>query len=160
MKSKMKKLLKHTVFIASFLMLFATQASAWVNKGFNPNNVSQVTVIIRDGAKKGCWTNISEVKRYTEDKLELAGFRVSRDNFSAWIDDSHFVLEYYINATRQNDRQCFGNIYAQIFRATWINNIEGYFSVGQADSIYSGVTGNMNQVALSFIGELIEEINQ
>ena len=70
---KMKKLFV----IASLLFLLATQVSAWTFKGFNPNNVSQIHVLIRDGATKGCWTNMSEVKRYTEDKLELASSNLS-----------------------------------------------------------------------------------
>ena len=153
---KMKKLFV----IASLLFLLATQVSAWTFKGFNPNNVSQIHVLIRDGATKGCWTNMSEVKRYTEDKLELAGFNVARDKFETWIDGSHFVFEYYVNATRQNDRQCFGSIYAQIIRYTWVNNMEGYFLVGQTDNIFSGVTGNMNQESLNFVEMIIKEISQ
>ena len=61
----MKKLLKHIVYVASLLM-FATQASAWVSKQFVPSNVSKITVKISDQANDGCWTNICEVKRYAE----------------------------------------------------------------------------------------------
>ena len=72
----MKKLL-----LTASLLMLATQASAWVSKGFIPANVSLVSVDIKDQASNGCWTNIGEVKRYAEDKLELAGFKVSREKF-------------------------------------------------------------------------------
>ena len=61
----MKKIL-----LTVFLLMLTTQASAWVSKGFVPKNVSQITVNISDQANDGCWTNIGEVKRYAEDKLE------------------------------------------------------------------------------------------
>jgi len=47
-----------------------------VVKQFTPSNVDSVAVSINDGADDGCWTNLVEAKRYAEDKLELAGFKV------------------------------------------------------------------------------------
>ena len=100
----MKKLL-----LTASLLMFSTQASAWVSKQFIPSNVSLITVNIDDQANDGCWTNIGEVKRYTEDKLELAGFKVSRNKFKNYIDNRHFILNIHVNATR-GVSTCFGDI--------------------------------------------------
>ena len=45
----MKKLL-----LTASLLMLATQASAWVSKGFIPANVSLVSVDIKDQASDGC----------------------------------------------------------------------------------------------------------
>ena len=83
-------------------VLFGSQASAWVSKGFKPNKVSQIAIVVKDDATNGCWTNIGEVKRYAEDKLELAGFEVFRGAVKGFLTDSNrFILRIDVNAARR-----------------------------------------------------------
>ena len=151
----MKKLLKHIVYTTSLLM-FATQASAFVSKGFIPANVSQIHVVINDSASDGCWTNIGEVKRYAEDKLRLAGFNVPEGNFEGYDDIKHYVFVISITAQR-NGGLCFGAIDLNIQRATSLNSIIGMFSLGAGSSIFSGMQ-NVNQGALEIIGNYMKEV--
>ena len=81
----MKKL-----FITFMFVFLGSQASAWVLKEFTPANVSSISVTIDDKATDACWTNISEVKRYAEDKLELSGFNVVRGSDGTRTSGSHF----------------------------------------------------------------------
>ena len=151
----MKKLLKHIVYTASLLML-ATQASAFVSKGFIPANVSQITVIINDQANDGCWTNIGEVKRYVEDKLELVGFKVSREKFEGYENDKHFILSVMVNAKRTTGK-CFGDVEFEIIRYIKNNNMGGMFLVGQYGSNFKGGE-NANQYTLKLTGEFMKEV--
>ena len=69
-----------TILTAVCLLLTSMTASYsfGIVKQFTPNNVKSIRVNINDGASDGCWTNLMEVKRYAEDKLELVGYRIWR----------------------------------------------------------------------------------
>ena len=147
----MKKLL-----ITLLLTFFSTQASAWVSKGFVPANVSKINVGMNDDAKGGCWTNIGEVKRYTEDKLELAGFTVQRDRFEYYDDRNHFVLGVGVTAKRNNGR-CYGEISMYIMKQAIENNVHAKFIVGEYGSIFTGYD-NVNQYILELVGGFMKEV--
>ena len=149
--NKMQKLLVCILFV-----LFGSQASAWVSKEFIPANVSLITVTIDDQAKDGCWTNIGEVKRYTEDKLELVDFKVSREKFNTYKDKNHYLLGVKVNANR-NGGKCYGVIDLTIFRGAWSNNIAGLIFVGKHGGTFSG-HDNANQLALNYINFFIKQV--
>jgi hypothetical protein len=151
----MKKLLKHIVYTASLLM-FATQASAFVSKGFIPANVSQIHVIINDYASDGCWTNIGEVKRYAEDKLELVGFKILRDKYEGSVDDRHYVFNIVVNSKR-GAITCFGDIQFSIVKYIQNNNMGGMFLVGQYGNNFTGAE-NANQFSLKTLGNFMKEV--
>ena len=150
----MKKLLKHIVYAASLLM-FATQASAWVSKQFVPSNVSKITVEISDQANDGCWTNIGEVKRYAEDKLELAGHKVLREKFVGY-DDRHYELYITVIANR-HETKCYGSYDFNISKQITDNKVGGIFSAGRFNGNFTGYE-NINQHILTKIGDLMKEV--
>ena len=78
-------------------VLYGSQASAWVSQDFKLSNVDEINVKIVDQADDGCWTNIGEVKRYAEDKLELAGHNVYRKRKDGWTGFKHYKLRIQIN---------------------------------------------------------------
>lgn len=141
--------------ITMLLTFFSTQASAYIFKDFVPANVSKIHVDIVDHAKEGCWTNIGEVKRYTEDKLRLAGFNVPMDNFDGYEDKQHYVFVITITSQR-NAGLCFGVIEIDITRATSLDSIIGMFSLGGGSSIFSGMQ-NVNRSALEIVGNFMEQ---
>ena len=147
----MQKLLVYILFV-----LFGSQASAWVSKEFIPANVSLITVTIDDQAKDGCWTNIGEVKRYTEDKLELVDFKVSREKFNTYKDKNHYLLGVKVISNR-NGVKCYGVIETTIFRGSWNNNIGGLIYVGKHGGTFSG-HDNANQLALDYVGEFMKQL--
>jgi hypothetical protein len=153
--TNMKKLLNHIVYTASLLM-FATQASAWVSKQFIPSNVSLITVVIEDNANDGCWTNIGEVKRYTEDKLELAGFKVSREKFESYEDEKHYLLGVTVTSSR-NGAKCYGGIQLYMFTGSWANNVGGLLYVGKQGGTFTQYD-NANQLALRYVSKFMKEV--
>tara|TARA_B100000767_G_scaffold5943_1_gene5738 strand:+ start:385 stop:861 length:477 start_codon:yes stop_codon:yes gene_type:complete len=151
MKSSMMKTI-----LALLLTLFASQASAGIFKDFVPDNVSQIHVAISDGASEGCWTNISEVKRYIEDKLELEGFNIRRDKFDGYEDRNHYGVGVLVNAERNNGL-CFGSISFEITKALRTHKIIGMFSLGQTGAIFSGQE-NINRSVLKQVDQFIKEV--
>lgn len=147
----MKKL-----FITIMFVLLGSQASAWVSKGFVPANVSQITVNIDDQASDGCWTNLGEVKRYAEDKLELVGFMVSRNKFEGFVDDREYILNVMVNAKR-GAVKCFGHIQFSIVKYIHNNNMDGIFAVGEYGSNFTG-SDNTNQNTLRLMGDFMKEV--
>ncbi|MDC0095791.1 hypothetical protein OAI58_05855 [Amylibacter sp.] len=147
----MKKLL-----LTASLLMLTTQASAWVSKGFVPANVYKVNVLINDSASDGCWTNIGEVKRYAEDKLELAGFNVSREKFQWYENDRHYTLSVMVNSSR-NVSTCFGDIGFGIAKFIKVNNIEGMNLIGDYGSNFTGAE-NANQYTLKLMGEFMKQV--
>ena len=148
--ANMKKLL-----LTAYLLMLATHASAWVSKSFIPANVSLVSVNIKDRASDCCW-NIGEVKRYPEDKLKLAGFKVSIEKFQWYENDSHYILSIMVNSSR-NVSTYFGNIEFGLAKFIKSNNMEGMYLVGQYGSNFTG-TENANQYTLKLMGGFMEEV--
>ena len=147
----MKKL-----FITFMFVFLSSQASAWVSKEFIPSKVSLINVFMSDQATDGCWTNIGEVKRYVEDKLELVGFKVSREKFEGYENDKHFILSVMVNAKRTTGK-CFGDVEFEIIRYIKNNNMGGMFLVGQYGSNFKGGE-NANQYTLKLTGEFMKEV--
>ena len=149
---KMKRLL-----ITAMFVLFGSQASAWVSKGFKPNKVSQIAIVVQDDATNGCWTNIGEVKRYAEDKLELAGFEVFRGAVEGFLTDGNrFLFRITVNATRI-DGLCYGDIKYGIATLAQVNKIVGVFLVAESIKTISEAK-NVNEYTLDRMGIFMKEI--
>ena len=58
-----------------------------------------------DKASKGCWTNISETKRYIEKKLSDAGVQVIDDQSK-----TDLTLKFSVVAQRTGHGWCYGSI--------------------------------------------------
>jgi len=142
--------------VTLLLTFFSTQVTAGVYKDFVPANVSQIHIEIADQAEDGCWTNIGEVKRYTEDKLELFGFNVSRDKFEKYEGRKHYIFSIIINSAR-NGGLCYGVVQIDIQKAIRDNKVIGMFSLGEGSTIFSGQQ-NVNQGALKTIGEFMKHV--
>ena len=99
---------------------------------------------------------IGEVKRYTEDKLELIDFKVSREKFNTYKDKNNYLLGIKVNSNR-NGGKCYGVIDLTIFRGAWSNNIAGLIFVGKHGGTCSG-HDNANQLALNYISFFIKQV--
>ncbi len=112
----------------------------------------EISIQILDGAKNGCWTNIGEVKRYAEDKLELAGARVTSENNYLWAPSA--TLEIEVNAVRAKNGNCLGMLYTSIVSKS---NQGSYFHIqvfSRLNNIFSGYQ-NANELALEHVGEAL-----
>ena len=65
----------------------------------------KVFVQVLDKATKGCWTNISETKRYITNKLSETGVKVIDDHSK-----TDLTLKFSIVAQRTGHGWCYGNM--------------------------------------------------
>ena len=65
----------------------------------------KVYVQILDKATKGCWTNISETKRYVENELSKTGIQVIDDQSK-----TDLTLKFSVVAKRSNYGWCYGSM--------------------------------------------------
>ena len=65
----------------------------------------KVFVQVSDKATKGCWTNISETKRYIKNKLSEAGVQVTDDQSK-----TDLTLKFSVVAQRTGHGWCYGSM--------------------------------------------------
>ena len=149
---EMKKLL-----IAVMFVFYGSQASAWVSKEFTPSNVDEINVQIVDDAGEGCWTNIGEVKRYAEDKLELAGHNVYRKRKDGWTGFKHYKLRIQIIANRKQFKDCYGAYNIKLYKLNKTDGVNGAFLVGEILGSFNAYQ-NVNQLTLKEVGDFMKEV--
>ena len=86
-------------------MGFATSASSqYVDPNFSIQNF-KVFVQVIDKAKEGCWTNISETRKYIKNKLSGRGANIVEDQ-----SNTDLTLRFAIMAQRTGHGWCYGNM--------------------------------------------------
>ena len=83
----------------------ATSASSqYVDPNFSIQNF-KVFVQVIDKAKEGCWTNISETRKYIKNKLSESGAKIIDDQSK-----TDLTLKFAIVAQRTGHGWCYGNM--------------------------------------------------
>ena len=83
----------------------ATSASSqYVDPDFSIQNF-KVFVQIIDKAKEGCWTNISDTRRFIQNKLAKGGVKLIDDQGK-----TDLTLKFSIQAQRTGHGWCYGNM--------------------------------------------------
>lgn len=118
------------------------------NPPYTKENISPVRVALRDGAVNGCWTNINEVKDYTEGQLELAGIEVTDENAA------RTYLRVKVLSERMQNGACYGNI--EISLEGWVNWKDGraYVQLASIDAPFSSAK-NANTAILDTVKNYI-----
>jgi hypothetical protein len=113
---------------------------------FTKENISPVRVALKDGAANGCWTNLNEVKNYTEGQLELAGIEVTNENAAR----TYLAVE--VLSERVQNGTCYGNI--KVSLEGWVDWKGGraYVELFGFDSTFLR-TGNSNTLILDTVKE-------
>ena len=84
---------------------FATSASSqYVDPNFSIQNF-KVCVQVIDKAKEGCWTNISETRKYIKNKLSSRGANIVDEQSK-----TDLTLRFAIMAQRTGHGWCYGNM--------------------------------------------------
>ena len=95
----MRKLIVSLMIIVGF----ATSASSqYVDPNFSIQNF-KVFVQVIDNAKEGCWTNISETRKYIKNKLSGRGANIVEDQ-----SNTDLTLRFAIMAQRTGHGWCYG----------------------------------------------------
>lgn len=143
--------------LTTLCLLFASMTASYafqVVKQFTPSNVDSVAVSIADGADNGCWTNLGEVKRYAEDKLELAGFTL-RSTKDSWTPKG-YLMTITVTSSRGYSG-CFGSVAFQIYQPNWVEGMYGHLEVGKGGSVFTGQE-NANQLVLNYTRMFFDEL--
>ena len=84
---------------------FATSASSqYVDPNFSIQNF-KVFVQVIDKAKEGCWTNISETRKYIKNRLSESSAKIIDDQSK-----TDLTLKFAIMAQRTGHGWCYGNM--------------------------------------------------
>ena len=79
-------------------------SSQYVDPNFSIKNF-KVFVQVIDKAKEGCWTNISETRKYIKNKLSGSGAKLVDDQSK-----TDLTLKFAILAQRTGHGWCYGNM--------------------------------------------------
>lgn len=140
--------------LIALMMTLATQAGAEVmDKSFNING-KKFFVSLVDNANGGCWTNLKEVREYSEEKLRMLRAVVN----SGWEEDG-FVLWIFVNSERiaEYNSSCYGYAEVRVLDMKYfkppINRMAQLSSVGKI--IISDP--NLNNIVLDLVKIALDE---
>ena len=89
----------------TFIVVVANPVSAqYVDPNFSIKDF-KVFVQVIDKAKEGCWTNISETRKYIKNKLSESGAKLIDDQSK-----TDLTLKFVILAQRTGHGWCYGNM--------------------------------------------------
>ena len=93
------------ILLLTFVVGMANSASSqYVDPNFSIKNL-KVFVQVIDKAKEGCWTNISETRKYIKNKLSESGAKLIDDQSK-----TDLTLKFAILAQRTGHGWCYGNM--------------------------------------------------
>ena len=95
---------KFMLLLTIFLGMANSASSQYVDPNFSIKDL-KVFVQIIDKAKEGCWTNISETRKYIKNKLSNSGTRLIDDQ-----SNTDLTLKFSILAQRTGHGWCYGNM--------------------------------------------------
>ena len=93
------------ILLLTILLGMANSASSqYVDPNFSIKDF-KVFVQVIDKAKEGCWTNISETRKYIKNKLSSSGVNLIDDQ-----SNTDLTLKFSILAQRTGHGWCYGNM--------------------------------------------------
>ena len=147
-------------FIALILICIGLQAQAegsfFFDEKLGIKDFKKMTVFVNlnDGATGGCWTNLREVREYTEEKLKLAGFKIA-NSADGRMDSTtgQYWFQIGIHA-RKLGQSCFYSNRYVMEGWVWPRNIKHVAMLGEAFYNNGVKKDNVNQVILEQLNEL------
>lgn len=139
-------------FIAALLLMILTFGNAsaqYVGKDVAPEAVGPIEVTITDGAKGGCWTNLREVREYTEEKLRIKEYTVVDSK-------SNYYFEISVTAFR-NSGNCIGHIDIKVYTGNYRDNVFGFHTIVSGGNV-SITPRNLNNDTLDLVHEIIDKM--
>ena len=93
------------ILLLTIVMGIGTSASSqYLDPNFSIKNF-KVFVQLIDKAKEGCWTNISDTRRFVQNKLAQNGVNLIEDQGK-----TDLTLKFSIHAQRTGHGWCYGNM--------------------------------------------------
>lgn len=134
------------------------QVDAYTSAEFSVKKLEMIEVVIDDQLRDGCWTNLGEVKTYTEDKLRSKGATIGDLPFT----DAKYGF-YYFRVTgfgsRLNNGMCIGYIELELVSFAEVFEIRQRISVyNRGHMRMSSKDSNLNNEILDIVGNEIREM--
>jgi len=145
-------------FLIALLMTLATQAGAEVMTYKDLKNLKHIEVIIQDSAKNACWTNLTESRKYAEEKLRVAGATLFRPGRDKLVLGEYYGLIIEVRSRRSKSfNTCYGSMRIAISTPFSLNG-KIHEATGFAySSIFSGFSENVNKGVIESIQEFFEQ---
>lgn len=144
--------------IAIILVILAASAGgadAFWSQNAKPQNIGDISVVVIDDAIGGCWTNMSAVASYAEEKLKARGYQIETT-------DEGYKLLVRVTAYRiKPSGICVGQAYVEVNKPIMYEGVFGYHRIGSAGKVATSVSnGNLNDVAIEVIDDIVGEITR
>jgi hypothetical protein len=147
----MTNLMKSIAVTVTVLLTTSTAANAWYSESANPTSIGTISVVLQDGAKEACWTNLREVREYAEEKLKIKGFNVVEE------ESDGYLFKITVDAFRSDAGTCVGSYNVQISASNYRNGVIGIHVIGSFGS-YGTNQDNFNAWVIGMISKMIEEM--
>jgi hypothetical protein len=139
----------------ALLLLISSQAEA-----ISLRETNTIWVNVNDYASGGCWTNLKEVRDYTEATLVNKGAVVVQNNIGGMIDEKHFRVAINVTAQRlysDGTGPCYGSIE---FRLDGLDNIYNQFSwnVIEHSAFIEADNNNFNRAVLTVLSDFLKSL--
>lgn len=151
--------------VAAVLAVVANAHSVAADPIWQPSDFEGAYVWIVDNATNGCWTNIGEARKYAEDQLELAGFKViEAPEFGAeqphpLLRNNIIAYNLHVNASRKDNGVCIGYLNSSFWGAVAPAYDQSKLIVGQIGAPYVWAVWNkesLNQYMFDQVKDTIE----
>jgi hypothetical protein len=145
-------MLKSVLALSFVTFLGATSlSSAYVfDDTLSPDTVPSISVTITDETEGGCWTNISDVKSYAEEKLKLLGYNVI-------LKPRIHRLAVRVVSLRTPEELCVGVVTLNIGAVGKLEGLYGVHIIANSTNIFAN-SKNANIAIFDFISSFMKEL--
>ena len=149
----------------AFLMILAVQirpaaANLW-DQDFKLSEIAGVEVKLVDDAKKGCWTNLREVREYTEEKLRMKGAKIlNLGDKNPLAVANTYNFQIHVNADRvyaNGSGHCYASYNIRLYTFELVNG--NYHAAVAGAYLGLALLDNLNRDVLEFVNKFINELN-
>lgn len=145
------------LFLISVNYVSRVEATVW---GYQAklSNLAGLEIKIADDAIGACWTNLKEVREYTEEKLRMKGARLVS---FADLSNKQYSFSVWVNGGRvYNDGTgpCWGLVQISLKTFTVIDGVTHAAVLGELTNSFIHPK-NLNYFALEMIREFIGKLN-
>ena len=119
-----------------------------------------VLVEIDDSASGGCWTNLKEVRDYTEATLFNKGAVIARNDLGGFIEEKHLRAVISVTAQRlyaDGTGPCHGSIAIRLDGLGMMHDTGGWFVIDEMRYITAN-KNNMNRATISRLSDFLKSL--
>lgn len=121
-----------------------------------PNEIGAVSVAMNDSAVDACWTNLKEVREYTEEKLRIQGYELSGDD-RALVD---YTLVIDVTGYRSKAAPvCVGSIIVMLVKGSVNEDIFGLHVINMENVVTTSPrNGNLNDRVIEIVQKTVDSM--